>query len=258
MTIRKSGSFATLDHPLPPAIHKIENLTTMQKTIIITGANGNLGAATVKKFLDEGYKVIAVDNSGTHLGFAAGHADFELRQIDLSDEKAVTGFIDEIISLYGKVDGALLLVGGFAMGDLSATDGEALRKMYSLNFETAYFIARPLFLHMQENGYGRIVFMGARPAIRPEQGKGALAYSMTKAMLFHLAELLNATAKGKNVVASVVAPSTIDTPINRQSMPDADPAAWVQPGQIAELLEFICSGKGDALREPVYKIYNNS
>ena len=43
----------------------------MPKTILITGANGNLGAATVKKFLDEGYKVIAVDHSGTHLGFAA-------------------------------------------------------------------------------------------------------------------------------------------------------------------------------------------
>ena len=48
----------------------------MAKNILITGANGNLGAATVKKFLDEGPKVIAVDHSGTHLGFAASHANF--------------------------------------------------------------------------------------------------------------------------------------------------------------------------------------
>jgi NAD(P)-dependent dehydrogenase (short-subunit alcohol dehydrogenase family) len=230
----------------------------MAKTIIITGANGNLGAATVKKFLDEGYKVVAVDHSGSHLGFAAGHDNFELRQVDLSDEAASTDFIAEVISLYGKVDGALLLVGGFAMGDIGATDGEALRKMYSLNFETAYFLARPLFQHMVENGYGRLVFMGARPAIKPEQGKGALAYSLTKAMLFNLADLLNATAKGKNVVSAVVAPSTIDTPVNRQSMPDADPTTWVQPGQIADVLEFICSEKGVPLRESVYKVYSNS
>ena len=77
-------------------------------------------------------------------------------------------------------------------------------------------------------------------------------------MLFHLADLLNATAKGHNVVASVVAPSTIDTEINRKSMPDADPADWVKPGQIADLLEFICSEKGEPLREPIYKMYNNS
>jgi NAD(P)-dependent dehydrogenase (short-subunit alcohol dehydrogenase family) len=230
----------------------------MPKTILITGANGGLGAATVKKFLDKGYKVIAVDQSGTHLGFAAGHDNFELRSVDATNEQAVSVFVEEIIELYDNIDGALLLVGGFAMGDIVATDGEALRKMYSLNFETAYFFARPLFQHMLEKGYGRVAFMGARPALKPEQGKGALAYSLTKSLLFRLAELLNATAKGKNVVASVIAPSTIDTPVNRKDMPDADFSAWVSPADIATLLEFICSEEGNALREPVYKIYNNA
>lgn len=230
----------------------------MAKTIIITGANGNLGAATVKKMLEEGYKVVAVDHSGSHLGFASSNPNFELKQVDLSDEKGVDVFVREVIEMHGKVDGALLLVGGFAMGDIAATDGEALRKMYSLNFETAYFIARPLFQHMLSNGYGRLVFIGARPALKPEQGKGVMAYSLSKAMLFHLAELLNAEAKGRNVVASVVAPSTIDTAQNRESMPAADPANWVKPEQIADVLEFICSEQGIAVREPVYKVYNNA
>ncbi len=230
----------------------------MPKTIIITGANGNLGVATVKKFLDEGYKVIAVSRSGEQLGFAASHENFELREVDLSDEKTAEGFIEELISLLGRIDGALFLAGGFAMGDINATDGEALRKMISLNFETAYFIARPLFRHMLGNGYGRLVFIGARPALKPEQGKGALAYALSKSLLFQLAELLNAEAKGKNVVASVVVPSTIDTAINRRSMPDANFAGWVQPEQIAGILELICSEKGDVIREPVYKLYNNS
>jgi NAD(P)-dependent dehydrogenase (short-subunit alcohol dehydrogenase family) len=130
--------------------------------------------------------------------------------------------------------------------------------MITLNFETAYFLARPLFRHMQDNGYGRLVFMGARPALKAEQGKGAVAYAMSKSLLFQLADLMNAAAKGKNVVASVVAPSTIDTEPNRKSMPDADPATWVRPEQIADILEFICSEKGDVIREPVYKVYNNS
>jgi NAD(P)-dependent dehydrogenase (short-subunit alcohol dehydrogenase family) len=230
----------------------------MPKTILITGANGNLGAATVKKFLDEGYKVIAVSRSGTHLGFAASHDNFELRSVDLEDEDAVTAFLEEVIELYGQIDGALLLAGGFAMGDISATDGAALKKMYSLNFETVYFSARILFQHMLQNGYGRLVFIGARPALKPDQGKGVLAYALSKSLLFSLAELLNATAKGKNVVASVVTPSTIDTAVNRQSMPDADPGTWVKPDEIATLLEFICSEKGNALREPIYKIYNKA
>ncbi len=230
----------------------------MPKTILITGANGNLGAATVKKFLDKGYKVIAVDQSGTHLGFAANNDNFELKSVDAANEQAVATFVEEIIELNGRIDGALLLVGGFAMGDIKDSDAEALRKMFTANFETAYFFARPLFIHMLDNGYGRLAFMGARPALQPEQGKGALGYALSKSLLFELARLLNATAAGKNVVASVVAPSTIDTAINRQSMPEADPAAWVKPEEIATLLEFICSEEANALREPVYKIYNNA
>ena len=213
------------------------------KTIIITGANGNLGAAAVKKFLDNDYKVIAVDHMGTHLGFAATHDNFELRNVNLSDEKATETFIEEAISLYGKIDGALLLVGGFEMGDVASTDGETLRKLYSLNFETAWFAARPLFGHMLQNGFGRLVFMGARTAMLPELGKGAMAYALTKSMLFNLAELLNASAKGKNVSATVLAPATIDTAINRSAMPDADTSSWIRPEQLADLLELICSGK---------------
>ena len=220
----------------------------MGKTVLITGANGNLGVAAVRKFLDKGYKVIAVDHLGTHLGFAASHDNFELKDVNLSDEAATEDFITEAISLYGRIDGALLLVGGFAMGDVAATDGAALKEMYSLNFETAWFAARPLFLHMMENGFGRLIFMGARTAIKPELGKGALAYALTKSMLFNLADLLNASAKGKNVLASVVAPGTIDTELNHKSMPDADSSGWIEPAQLADVLELICSGKELSLK----------
>jgi NAD(P)-dependent dehydrogenase (short-subunit alcohol dehydrogenase family) len=228
------------------------------KTIIITGANGNLGTAVVKKMLDEGYKIIAVDNGDAHLQFASGNKNFEFFTVNLSDENETALFIDTVISKYNKIDGALMLVGGFAMGNIEATKGSDINKMFSLNFETAYFVARPLWQHMKQNNYGRLVFIGARPALKAEQGKDMLAYALTKAMLFKLADFINASADGANVTASVVVPSTIDTALNRTSMPDADPNNWVKPEQLADVLEFICSDKGSPLRESVYKVYNNA
>jgi nucleoside-diphosphate-sugar epimerase len=50
------------------------------KSIIITGANGNLGSAVVKKFLDEKYKVIAVDSADNQLGFAKAILIFSLKR----------------------------------------------------------------------------------------------------------------------------------------------------------------------------------
>src|SRR5580704_10914880 len=106
----------------------------MSKTIVITGANGGLGAPTVKKFLDGGHKVIAVDQQGTNLGFAAGHENFELRSVDATSEAAVATFVEEAIGLHGRIDAAFLLVGGFTMGDINTTDVNQLHKMFSLNF----------------------------------------------------------------------------------------------------------------------------
>jgi NAD(P)-dependent dehydrogenase (short-subunit alcohol dehydrogenase family) len=230
----------------------------MPNNIIITGANGNLGTAVVKKFLDSGFKVIAVDHSGNHLGFAEGHDNFELHAVNLGNESETDSFMKEAISLNGQIHAAALLVGGFAMGAVKDTNMDSLKKMYSLNFETVYNAARPLFLHMLDNNYGRIIFVGARPALKPEQGKNMIAYALSKSLLFKLAEFMNAEAKGKNVFVSVIVPSTIDTPINRQSMPDANPDNWVKAEEVAEILDFICSEKAAVIREPVYKLYNNS
>ncbi|OQP58467.1 SDR family NAD(P)-dependent oxidoreductase [Niastella populi] len=230
----------------------------MPKTIIITGANGNLGTAVVKKFLDEDYKVIAVDHSGNHLGFADRHPQFELHGIELTDESESSTFVKEAASLYGNIDCGVLLAGGFEMGDISSTNISQLRQMFTLNFETAYNIARPLFQHMLQNGYGRLVFTGARPGLNLAEGTNKIAYALSKSLLFNLAEILNKEAKGKNVTVSVIAPSTIDTPPNRKSMPDADHNSWVKPEQIAAVLSFICSDNGNVLRDPVYKVYNNA
>lgn len=228
------------------------------KTIIITGANGNLGTACVKKFLDENYRVIAVDGSNSQLGFAAGNANFSFATVNLTNEEETKAFISKSISTHEKIDAALMLVGGFAAGKLADTSGADIHKMFSLNFETAYYIARPLLQHMQENNEGRLIFVGARPALQASQGKDMVAYALTKSLLFKLAEFINEESKGKNITASVIVPSTIDTPINRKSMPAANPSDWVTPSAIADTVEFVVSGKGSVLRETILKVYNNA
>jgi NAD(P)-dependent dehydrogenase (short-subunit alcohol dehydrogenase family) len=38
-----------------------------------------------------------------------------------------------------------------------------------------------------------------------------------------------------------VLPGTIDTPVNRKAMPDADHARWVTPTEVATLIAFLLS-----------------
>jgi NAD(P)-dependent dehydrogenase (short-subunit alcohol dehydrogenase family) len=88
--------------------------------------------------------------------------------------------------------------------------------------------------------------------------KGAVAYGLSKSLIFRLAELLNAEAKSADIVTSVIVPSTIDTPENRAAMPDADFSTWVQPTMIAETIAYYASENARHLREPVIKVYNKA
>src|SRR6476646_329847 len=174
------------------------------KTVIITGANGNLGMAVTKEFLGKNYRVIATITSENARADFQTHPNLELSVVNLTDENETTGFVENAIQKYQVIDAALLLEGGFAMGDLAATSGDDLHKQISLNFETAYYVTRPLFAHMLVNKKGRIVFIGARPAINAAQGKSLIAYGLSKSLLFKLAEFLNEEARGTKLTVSVV------------------------------------------------------
>lgn len=231
----------------------------MSKTILITGASGNLGRATVDRFLSEGHKLIVTVSPGKSLGFHEDHHQIEIHNVDLMDEPGVEGLVNTVTNTYGTIDAGLLLVGGYAGGGILDTPGSTMKKMYSLNFETAYFMARPLFKKMinQKNG-GRIIFVGSRPALETNEARNSLAYGLAKSLIFKLSDIINAEGSDRNVVSSVIVPSTLDTPANRQSMPKADFSAWVKPDEVADTIAFLISDKAASLREPVLKVYGRS
>jgi len=230
------------------------------KTIIVTGATGNLGKAVVHKMLEEGYQVIGIVEPGTTTQEAREDSASEEIEMDLGDEKATNEVILSIVKKYPVIDAAILTAGGFAMGDISSTSSNDLLQQYQLNFMTAWNIARPVFGQMMQQEKGRIFLVGSRPGLNASFSKGMVAYGLAKSQLFHLAALMNgeAAAHKKNVVTSVLVPSTIDTPSNRESMAGAAFNNWVSPAEIAAVITFYCSDAADCLREPVIKVYKNA
>lgn len=228
------------------------------KTVIITGANGNLGSAVTTKFLDAGYAVVATVANDSMKNDMPVHKNLHVEVVNLINESEATLFVENAIQKYQQVHAALMLVGGFAMGNIASTSTADLEKQFSLNFNTAYNITRPLLQHMLQKETGRLIYIGARPALQAADGKNLVAYGLSKSLLFTLSNYINEEAKGKNVTATVIVPSTLDTVLNRKSMPEINPANWVKPEQLADILEFAVSDKSSTLREPILKVYNNA
>lgn len=211
----------------------------MKKTVLITGAGGNLGRVAVARFLKEGWRVIASVSPGKSWPEIESN-ELHTYAIDLRDEDAVWHWLQSIIAEFGQLHAALLLAGGFKMGSVADTSGEDIRQMYSLNFETAYHVARPVFLHMKDQRTGRIILIGARPSLELS-GKNKLAYALSKSLLIKLAEYLNAEGATQNVVTYLLVPDTLDTEDNRLAMPKADFKKWISPEKMADWMIRLCN-----------------
>jgi len=173
-------------------------------------------------------------------------------------KNAALQLADELQKKHSTIDAALLLAGGFTAGDIHTVTAADFEQQLQINFYTAFHIGKALFKQMMQNNYGKIILIGSKPALDAQAGKQVIAYGLSKSLLLTFAEYLNATARGKNVSVTVVAPSTIDTPANRKAMPHADFGAWILPQALAESFEFIVEGSGQYLRETVLKMYNNA
>jgi len=230
----------------------------MAKVVIVTGASGNLGQAVVKKFLSEGFQVVGTTIPNDPVSIDIENPKFEKAVLDLGNEEEAQKFVDSVWAKHSSIDAAVLTVGGFAMGKIAETGIADINKQYKLNFETAFNVSKPVFLQMMRQNHGRIFLVGSKPGLDAKNGKGTVGYSLAKSLIFRLAEILNEEAKGKNVVASVLVPSTIDTPQNRESMPDSNFDNWVKAETIADVIFFYCSDAASIIREPIIKVYNNA
>lgn len=227
-------------------------------SLIITGANGNLGLSVVNRLLKDGYHLLAASGK-LGAGELPRNKKLEISEVDLLIEKDAQKFVESSLQKNPDIEAAVLLVGGFATGKLMGTKKSDLEKMIDLNFYTAFNIVRPLLAHfLKHQQGGHFILVGARPGMNAADGKDFFAYAMSKAMIFKLAEFINAEGKAKGVTATVIVPSTIDTETNRKAMPNADFSKWVPAEKIADAISYSLSETGRMFRESVIKIYNRS
>jgi NAD(P)-dependent dehydrogenase (short-subunit alcohol dehydrogenase family) len=226
----------------------VSNLTDA-KVVLITGAAGNLGRAAASAFARTGAKLALTDRDSDRLGALRAELGLSpercaVHAADITRLDATVDLCRAIASHFGRIDVAVHIAGGFRMGPVHETPAETWDLMMDLNARSAFNIAHgavPVMKDPRDGGArgGRIIFIGSRAA--HSGGPGVGVYAASKAAVLRLTESMAAELREHSINVNAVLPSVIDTPQNRQAMPEADPRTWVTPESIAEVILFLAS-----------------
>jgi len=221
------------------------------RVAIVTGGTGALGQAITRRFLGAGAAVCIpyVVPEELEVLRASLSSDLLARlhvvKSDITDESAFNEFVQGVLAEHRRIDILINGVGGFQGGDLAATPLARWNAMMALNLTSAVIGCRGVLPAMTSARYGRIVSISSR-AVVPPMG-GFTAYTVAKSAVLTLTQTLAQEVKGSGITVNAVLPSTMDTPANRQAMPDADRTQWVQPDAVAAVIAFLASEAAGAV-----------
>ena len=218
------------------------------RTVMITGAAGNLGRAVAGSFLAEGAKLVLVDLHRASLEEAFG-AENERRLFapaNLLKQEQVNLAVQAALARFRHIDVLCNLAGGFRMGEpVHEIADENWDFLFEVNGRTLLHAVRAVVPGMIEIGGGKIVNVGAFSA---QKGLALMgAYSAAKDSVIRLTEAMAAELRDKNINVNCVLPTIIDTPENRAAMPGADPSRWVAPEDLASAIAFLASNGARAI-----------
>lgn len=213
---------------------------------LITGASGALGGAAVKVFTEAGATVCSCDMRG----------DVKIR-VDVTDPEQAAKAVRQAVEEHGRIDILLNVVGTWApQPPVGEIDDATVDKLMAVNFTSVLNMSRAALPHMTANGWGRIVNIGAKQALKNTAGNSA--YGAAKAAVIALTQSIAAEAGENGVTCNAVVPSVMDTPANREGMPKADFSKWVKPEHVAEVMAFLSTDAGGNINGAAIPVWNRA
>jgi NAD(P)-dependent dehydrogenase (short-subunit alcohol dehydrogenase family) len=222
------------------------------KIAIVTGANGGLGSFVTQALLDAGATVVGVSRDIQQSSF--NHPAFTSLPADLLTAAGAATMVASVTARFGRIDVLAHTVGGFAGGkSIADTDDAVFQRMFDLNLNSTFYLLRAAIPALRKTGNGRIIAIGSRAALEPGAGVGA--YSASKAAMVSLIRTVALENKDAGLTANVILPGTMDTPVNRKAMPNADVSKWVRPATIASLIAWLAGESGKDVNGAVIPVY---
>src|SRR5689334_22123877 len=225
--------------------------TPGDRVVLVTGASGVLGRATVAGFARDGVRFGLVGTDASRLAdVAAGAGLPDERWLGATADVRVAGDVDAAVEAiagrFGRVDVVLHLVGGFVPGaPITELDPANLAFMLDQHLWSTLHVARAVVPGMVERGWGRILAVSSFTTTSTPAR--AATYAISKTAQETLLKVLAKEVGGSGVTVNVVAVRQIDTEHLREREPGPKNAPWTTPEEIDEAFRYLASDAAAAV-----------
>jgi NAD(P)-dependent dehydrogenase (short-subunit alcohol dehydrogenase family) len=180
------------------------------RVLLITGANGGIGRALVRRARSDGYRVFAVDR----INRVEREADpaIHWHHADVTRDDETEEVFAQLDRTWGRLDAVVLAAGAVGTGRVEAVRPDDFRSLIDLNLTAAFTYAR-LALPRLRVSRGSLVFISSTNGLTGGSPLSGPAYAAAKAGLIALTRNIARDYGPEGVRANCVAPGPIETPM---------------------------------------------
>lgn len=184
------------------------------RVAVITGGASGIGAATGKKFIEHGAKVVLGDIQESTLNeFVASLGDNAIgRRCDVTSEADVEALVNAAVETFGKIDVMFNNAGIVgAIGPLETTPQEEWKFSLDILLNGVFYGMKHASKHMKKAGSGSIISMSSTAGVMG--GLGPHAYAAAKHAVVGLTKNLAAEVGSCGVRVNCIAAASVATPM---------------------------------------------
>ena len=221
---------------------------------ILTGPTKGIGRAIALSLAEQGTHLCLVARNAEGLKRISNeveHCGVKSLPIacDLVDPDVPAGIVDQTVAHFGQLD-ILINNAGIALNaPIERIDASALDSLMAVNARAPFLLCSHAVPHLRKSRRASIVNIASVAA-----HKGYLheaAYAASKHALLGMTKVLAKELQPDNIRVHAVSPGGVDTPMIEQVRPEVDKSSLMAPSEIAEVVMFLLTQRGNAVIDEV-------
>ena len=221
-----------------------------KRVVMITGAAGGVGRATVETFAEKGWRVIGVDRAEFGEGFPA---DGLFIQADISEPRNFETIFEQAMRFTKRLDALVNNAALQIVKPLLETSVEEWDKVLASNLRAAFLGAQLAYPLLKDGGGGAIVNVSSVHAVATSANIGA--YAASKGGLLALTRAMAIEFAADNVRVNAILPGAVDTPMLRAGLSRDHAGNGSMTERLENLARKTVSGKIGKPEEIAHAIY---